>query len=302
MRKTTYRSFIVQGLKGGLLLLLLFPLLYSCTKKEAVRTPPVIRFVTDTGFASRDTTLMAGQKIRVGLKTWGTDGNITYFSIRYNDGAPKILLDTGMNRSMLTYTVDIIKTASLHEKWTFVVMDRNRNFDSISLYLTKSEFSKWGKIRTLADIRLGAQERSDTGSFLSLATGQVFNLGQAWLNQAAIDMIYYYGQYEGTLASPMEAEAPGFFTGAQGIVAWTIRNETRYDTTTLLPAAVDAAGDDSLLLSAYDPTAGKRKAKYIQPGMVVAFKSPAGKLGLIKVTGLSGTTAGTVTFTVKVQE
>ncbi len=293
---------MVRELKSLLFVPLLFLLFSSCTKKETIRTPPVIGFVTDSGYASRDTTLMVGQKIRVGVRARGTDGNITYFSIRYNDGAAKILLDTGMNRPVLNYTVDVIKTASLHEKWTFLVMDRNRNFDSISLYLTKSDYSKWGKIRTLPGISLGAQERSDTGSFLSLAAGQVFNLGQAWLDQQAIDMIYYYGQYEGTLASPMEAEAPGFFTGAQGIANWTIKNETRYDTTALLPAVFDAAGDDSLLLSAYDPTAGKRKAKYLQPGMVVAFKSPAGKLGLIKVTRLSGTTAGTVTFTVKIQE
>ncbi len=286
----------------SLIMLLGMFLLLSCREKEEPHIPPGMKFIADPGFTTHDTVIVAGQKIRVGIQAWGNDAGITYFSIRYNDGSPKIVLDTGMNRSRLTYTVDIIKTSSAVETWTFFIMDRNRQTDSARIVLTKSLDSKWGKIRTLPDVTLGAQERSDTGSFFSFSSGQVFTLGGAFMNQPLIGMIYYYGLYQGTFASPAEAEAPGFFTGTQGIAGWTIRNETRYDTTSVSPAAFDLAANDSLLLSAYDPSAGKRKAKFITPGMVVAFKSPDGKLGLIKVSTLSGTTAGTMKFTVKIQE
>jgi hypothetical protein len=302
MHNQTYRFDYKQICLAGCLVVFSFFLLLSCQKKEVASHSPQIIFVTDSGYAAHDTTLMAGQKIRVAIKAKGTGANITFFSIRYNDGSPKIILDTGMNRPELSYALDIIKTSGPIETWTFFIMDRNRLQDSVKIILTKSEYSQWGKIRTLENITLGAQERADTGSFFTFSTGEVFTLGQAFMNQSAIDLVYYYGQYEGTFASPAEAEAPGFFTGTEGIASWTVKNETRYDTTTVTTFDFDSAGNDSLLLAAYDPSAGKRKAKYLQPGMVVAFKSPAAKLGLIKVTGLSGTTAGSLKFTVKIQE
>ncbi|MEI7662437.1 MAG: hypothetical protein WCK34_09575 [Bacteroidota bacterium] len=301
MQKITYRFFRTMAVRA-VLACFLFLLLFSCRKKEVTHNPPEIKFVTDSGYVSHDTTLVAGGKIRIAIKAWGTDANITYFSIRYNDGTPKIILDTGMNRSGLNYTVDIIKTASQVEKWTFVVMDRNRQVESAGIVLTKSDYSKWGKIKTQPDILLGAQENPDSGSFYSLSSGRVFSLSEAYLEQAEVDMIYYYGQYQGTLSSPAEAEAPGFFTGPRGIANWTIKNEMRYDTTSLQAADFDLAQNDSLLLGAYDPAAGKKKGKFLQPGMVLSFKSPAGKLGLIKVTGLTGTVAGTLQFSVKIQE
>ena len=302
MQQITYRLESGHIATAGIILVLWSFMGLSCQKKEAVHSPPVIVFSSDSGFTTHDTILVAGAKIRLMIRAQGYGGNITYFSIRYNDGAPKIVLDTGMNRQSLTYYVDIIKTSSQVEKWTFVVMDRNRLIDSVGITLTKSDYSKWGKIRTLPNVKLGAQQSADTNSFFSFNSAQVFTFSQAFLNQGAVDMIYYYGLYNGTFASPSEAEAPGFFTGPQGIAGWSVKNETRYDTTAVSSTDFDLALNDSLLLSAYDPTAGKRKAKFLQPGMVISFKSPAGKLGLINVTGLTGTTAGSVKFSIKIQE
>ena len=302
MQQITYRIGLMKISYGTIIFFLWSFMGFSCQKKEEVHSPPVIVFSADSGFTTHDTILVAGAKIRLMIRAKGNGANITYFSIRYNDGAPKIVLDTGMNRQSLVYYVDIIKTSTQVEKWTFVVMDRNRLIDSVGIILTKSDYSKWGKIRTLPDVTLGAQQSADTSSFFSFPSAQVFTFSQAFLNQGAVDLIYYYGLYNGTFASPSEAEAPGFFTGVQGIAGWSVKNETRYDTTAVSPADFDLAQNDSLLLSEYDPTAGKRKAKFLGPGMVISFKSPAGKLGLIKVTALTGTTAGSVKFSVKIQE
>ena len=302
MHNITYRSDIKKSLITACVMLLSFFLLLSCRKKDVEHTLPVIMFAIDSGYTAHDTVLMEGRKIKIGINAWGAHANLTYFSIRYNDGVAKIILDTGINRSALSYDIELIKTSSPVEKWTFFIMDRNRYQDSIQIKLTKSTASDWGRIITRTDILLGAQENADTGSFFSFPSGQIFNLSQAFMNQAAVDLVYYFGQYEGTLASPAEAEAPGFFAGLQGIANWTIKNETRYDTTSILPQVFDDAGNDSLLLSAYDPGAGKRKAKFLKPDMVLSFKSPSGKLGLIKVTQLSGTTSGSLQFSVKIQE
>ena len=302
MQKIPYRSDLIYLWITRMLILLLAFHTVSCKKNETGNSRPSMAFMAGSGYTAHDTTLMTGQKIKVGIRVEGDDANITYFSIRYNDGFRKIILDTGMNRPALTYEMEMIKTSSPVETWTFLVMDRNRQQDSICIILTKSDSSRWGRIGTRTGIVLGAQENTDKGSFYSFTTGRVFTPGQAFLEQAAVDLIYYYGQYEGTLASPAEAEAPGFFTGNEGIGRWTIRNETRYDTTSVSSYDFDLAMNDSLLLAAYDPAAGKRKAKYLQPGMVVSFKSPSGKLGLIKVTALSGTAAGSLEFSVKIQE
>lgn len=303
MQFQTYRltsgSF---GKAGWSILLLLVLAAWSCKKEEAVHTLPSVTFITGSGYTARDTVIVTGQKIRVGINGRATDGPITYFSIRLNDGTQKILLDTGMNRSELSYSIDIIKTSAPSETWTFFIMDRNRLKDSISIVLTKSDWSEWGKIMTFEDVVTGAQENADTGSFYSFSTGGIYDLGMAYANQPAIDLVYYFGQYDGTLASPSEAEAPGFFTGPEGIANWTVKNETRYDTTGVTPDDFDRAENDSLLLSVYEPTAGKRKTKFLQPGMVISFKSPAGKLGLIKISGIHGTTAGSLRFSVKIQE
>jgi hypothetical protein len=276
-------------------------LLPSCSK-ESKTSSPGISIIRDSGYVSHDTMLVTGQKIKVGIHAISENANLTYFSIRFNDGATTTLLDTGINSSSLVYNLDIIKTNAPTEKWTFLVMDRNRNKDSVSIILEKSSISKWGKIRTISDVVLGAQENQTTGSFYSLEDELVMNLEEAFGQQLRVDLVFYYGQYEGTLASPNEAEAPGFFTGPMGIASWTIKNETRYDTTMIAPAMFDGSVNDSLILAAYEPAAGKKKGKFVQPGMVFSFRSPAGKLGLMKIAETTPLPAGDVRLTIKIQE
>jgi len=290
---------------AGISMLLLLSgtvLFYSCRKETPTESSPDIRFVTGDGLLAHDTILAAGQRVRIGISALGRDARITYFSVRLNDGINRILLDSGMNTSTLNYTLEVIKTNAPLERWTFFAMDRNRVADSISIYLTKADTSAWKPIRSLENIILGAQENSTTGSFYSLQTETVMTLEEAYLVQPLTDIIYYYGIYEGTLSSPNEAEAPGFFTGSHGLSAWTVKNESRYDTTLLTTDMFDKSLNDSLILAAYEPTAGKKKGKYLQPGMVFSFRSPAGKLGLISVREVTPAPAGSARINIKIQE
>ncbi len=304
MQKSPYRCLTMGHFWSMQIMIPIAMLILSLSscKKDPAQVAPVISFISEQGYTSHDTILQAGQKVKIGIRAATTNANLTYFSVRFNDGKSQILLDSGMNTPSLIYNLEVIKTNAPQEQWTFVIMDRNRIEQSVQIVFTKSDSSKWGKIRTMHDIILGAQENSTIGSFFSLTDTSVMILTQAFENQPMADIVYYYGQYEGTLASPNEAEAPGFFTGPEGIANWTFKNETRYDTTMIQSQVFDQSLNDSLILSAYEPAAGKKKGKYVQPGMVFSFRSPAGKLGLIKIEDVIPSPSGSVKMTVKIQE
>lgn len=284
-----------------LFLISILYLSFSCSKNPS-SDPPGISFLRDSGFVYRDTSLIIGARVRVGVTALAAGGNITFFQVSCDNGKKQILLDSGLNHAGLTYSLAIIKSASSSERWTFLVMDRNRNKDSISIVLGKSDSSHYGKILSYPDLLLGAQENTSNGSFLSFPGGQIYTLDEAYLNQSAVDLVYYFGPYEATLSSPNEAEAPAYFTGTHGIANWTVKNETRYDTTSLSPFQYDEARNDSLLLAVYEPAAGKRKAKFVSPGMVISFKNAAGKIGLIKISAVEPGPSGSIRCSLKVQE
>ena len=300
MQTPPYRT-VFRMIMTGIVITIILGSFNSC-KKGTAPIPPLISFIYEQGYVSHDTTIATGQKVKIGIRAITTSANLTYFSVRFNDGKSQTLLDSGMNTPSMVYNLEVIKTNAPSEKWTFLAMDRNRMEVSVQIVLTRSEISKWGKIRTMSDIILGAQESITAGSFFSLTDTSVMTLSQAFENQTMVDMVYYCGQYEGTLASPNEAEAPGFFTGPQGIANWTVKNETRYDTTMITSQVFDESVNDSLILAAYEPTAGKKKGKFVQPGMVFSFRSPTGKLGLLKIQEVTPAPTGMVKLTIKIQE
>jgi hypothetical protein len=299
MQKKSYRIGT-----GKMLLIFLTGLLifFGSCEKDQPGYPPHIEFINETGYLDHDTVLSIGDRAMIGVNAFANGRNITFFQVTFDNGTKQILLDSGLNSPDLKYSLAVIKSSSLYENWTFLVMDRDRNKDSISICLNKSDSSHYGNIRTYNDVALGAQENAATGSFFSFSNGEIFSLDTAFINQGLVDVVYYYGQYEATLSSPNEAEAPNYFTGPAGIANWTIKNETRYDTTSLAPQDFVASLNDSLLLDAYEPTAGKRKVKFVAPAMVISFKSQTGKLGLLMVTGAEPGPAGTLHFSVKIQE
>jgi hypothetical protein len=275
---------------------------FSCKKENPENTPPEISLITDSGYITCDTILNPGTLVKVGIEASGVSGNITYLNVLYNDGAIHTALDSGMNCKTLQYSRNIIKSNSQSETWTFTVMDVNRLKAGITITLTKANIVIYGNIISYTDIILGAQQNNNNGSFFSLSGGTVYFQEEAFNNQNLVDIIYYFGSYESTLSSPAETEAPAFFPGTTGIANWTIKNETKYDTTTITAIQFDQAINDSLLLAAYEPANGKRKTKYLEPGMVISFQDHRGKIGLIKVIATEGGNNGVVELTIKVQE
>ncbi|MFH1936540.1 MAG: hypothetical protein ABIK52_03125 [Bacteroidota bacterium] len=276
-------------------------LLTSC-QKEPGSTPPRLVFLNNQGFVSRDTTLEIGQEILVGIEATGAGAPITCLHIGWNNGEEQTVLDSGMNQPQLTYVRTITKTAGETEVWTFMVMDRDRNFSSVRLTLYRSSSSLYGPIRTYSDILLGAQSNPDAGSFFSLSANQTYFLEEAYQHQDSIDLLYYFDQYDATLSSPAEADAPAIFPGPTGLAYWSVKNETRYDTTGFSPADFDLSLNDSLTLAAYEPVNLKRKVKFVLPDMVISFRDPAGKLGLIHVKEIIPGVTGHLLMDIKLQQ
>jgi len=275
--------------------------LTSCKDEHNVTSLPEIKFNISSGFVYNDTSLTLGSAINVGITASCIDANITNFTVKMDNGATQHFLDSGMNVSSLTYNTTIIKSNSPIERWTFTAMNRNRLSASVTLVLTKVNTLVYGSIDSVSHILLGAQNNMSIGSFYSISSNSVYTLDSAFAHQGLIDIIYYYGTYLSTLSSPNETEAPGHFTGPSGIANWTIKNESRYDTTLLSIAAFDAAVNDSLILISYDQIAGKKKAKFLAPGQIISFINAEGKIGLLKINSVNGTDAGTLDISIKIQ-
>jgi hypothetical protein len=282
--------------------MLLIILSGACTKEPSSGQPPQVRLLTDSGYTFSDTSLVIGGKVTVGIVATGAGSNITYLRVTVDNGTRLTYLDSGLNQTGLRYSLPVIKSAAAYEKWTFFVMDRERNRDSVTLTLRKSDSSSYGSIRVIENLTLEAQAVPQANSFFSFRELKKYSLDSAFLHQQIIDLIYYFGQYDGTLSSPNESEAPAVFTGSSGLANWTIKNETRYDTTLLTIANFDNALNDSLLLAVYEPTAGKRKAKYLEAGMIISFKDATGKIGLVKIISIAPGVTGGILCSVKIQE
>jgi hypothetical protein len=293
---------LAKYFKSYLYFLFLAICIYSCKKEGKELIYPEIEFVKDTGFVYSDTAIVLGTAIKIGVFAKKSDANITYLTVKVDNGILQTALDSGMNSGSFYYTKNIIKSNSQSEIWSFTIMDKNRVKSSSSLKITKKAISSYGEIFYFPSVILGAQNCSSKGNFYSLTGNMIYNQQEAFNNQSLIDMIYYYGAYNATISSPGETEVPSFYTGITGIANWTIKNTTYYDTTMVTEQQFDLINNDSLILVQYDQLNGKKKAKYLQAGMVVSFVDHLGKIGLLKVAGVNGTDTGTLEIAVKIQK
>ena len=115
--------------------------------------------------------------------------------------------------------------------------------------------------------------------------------------------ISYGATNQATIASPANSDAQSVFSGMSG---WSTKNDTKFATTSITASDFDAITDDLGIVAAADG-ASATKANQLSAGDVVAFvtastSSNPGKKGLFKVVSITGTNAGTMSITVKVQE
>jgi hypothetical protein len=179
------------------------------------------------------------------------------------------------------------------------VTDKDGNVESKDYTITVSAAP--GEINTYSATLLGSYE-STTGSFFATSTGTVYTQSNAKTNSSLIDFVYYYGtSNSATIAAPDDSDAESIYDNAStGLETWTTQNSTKFAMSSVTSSEFDDIEDDELISEEENVTSSA--ATQLEEGDVVAFTTAAGKKGLFKVTSIEGTTAGTITITVKVQE
>jgi hypothetical protein len=150
---------------------------------------------------------------------------------------------------------------------------------------------------------MGAQSNTTYGSAFSASTGLAYLKNDNFTSDM-IDFIYYYKSTDVTVGAEMMSPKYAFDNGpVGGTDLYNTLNETMFKSVSLSTNDFDAIPktDDSAITAAATGFVDQRVTA-LAVNSVFAFKTAAGKLGLVKVSALTATTSGTITIVVKVQK
>ncbi|MFZ4521255.1 MAG: hypothetical protein ACOYNC_06090 [Bacteroidales bacterium] len=292
------------------LALALFSLLASSCKKDENPSPPAISLSTGAEYTASGAIVAVGGKLRFGITASASGANITNFVVKkiMPDGTVKVVLDSGLNSTGFSVNETFYQSVEAEARWTFQVMDKNRQFATTAITVLKDPASTWGGILDYPSITMGFQNSTAHGQFLIPSTGKVYFADSAGMNQGLIDIITYYyvdGTPSPTFSSPGETGG-GITEYYPTVGSWTTKPYTKWDisvdTDPVPVTAFDACHNDSLLILSYDDVWGKRKFKWANPGVVIPFLTTAGKKGLVRILSVENDPAGSVTFAMKIQQ
>lgn len=283
-------------------LLVIFIFMVGCTEKDEGGEGPVIQIIAGNDLISSDTIIAPGQLMQFNVSATKGNYNITNFLILVNGDSSQVYYDTGMNVVSFTWTGSFAKSFDDDEVWEFIARDRYSRSGMVSILIQSDSSAGPGPIFTYSDIQLGAQSNQNEGGCFSLNDQFVYFIDEAFNHQELIDMIYYYGEDNQTIASPGANIEDGIFPDEYNPKNWTYRNTTRYIKTNLSPEEFNMIENDSLLLVSYSEGDGKRKAKELVADDVYSFKSQGAKYGMFLVSEVLGTDLGSVKIDIKIQE
>lgn len=298
MKKTLY-------LLGAILISAALFFTACSTDEEDPDLPPSISFVSGDGYLTDDATLTVGEefKVKVLCEANATSGSkISSLKItRISNN--QILWDTTLSYNDATFTLDATFNALPDpgvERIEFKATDKDGQSAMIDLQITTEEASG-GPIDSFTMRVLGSYQ-STTGSSFASINGEVYTLAEAFNNQAVIDLLYWYGSTTlATIGAPDDDKANEVYTGVNGLPNWSVKNATRFKTTTLSAAEFDAVTDATPCI---DNATGADQTRIgeLEVGDVFAFLAVTGKHGLIKVVSINTGAAGDITIDVKVEK
>jgi hypothetical protein len=287
----------------------------SCGDDEDVQPEerPTIEFIGGTGFTSGDRTVAAGEEIvtKVHAASGQSDTNLERFTIKVstNGATAATLFDTtGLKGESFDYTARYFTQGVAGTSvYTYTVEDNKGRTTDKTYTITTTSANTGAAINTFTTQLFGSSTNPNP-SFFATSTGTRYYRNTAPANASKIDFVYFYGSTNlATIAAPND---DSFGTGTNQISSlnvhtWSKRNATTFKTTTLSATDFNNITSDAGITTAY--TAGVNttvvsRASGLTAGKVIAFKTEAGKQGLILVQSITGTTAGTITLDVKVQK
>jgi hypothetical protein len=283
----------------------------SCSTSDTVDpvdVKPTINFIGGTGFISANATVPAGSAIKMGINAFANSTSIAKLVnltiTRVFNNTPVIVLDSTINVSSYSYTFTSEARSEVGpETWYFKVTDKDNQTNQVSLIITTE--SAAGPINTFSMKILGSYN-SATGSSFASIDGTVYTLANAKANSAKIDWLYYYGEgtvsNHATIASPKDSLAGTVFNeGPNNLASWSVHNNTLFKKVTD-PIVWASITDDEEIVAQTASGVTNTYIPQLVSNDVLAFITVSGKKGLIKVESISGTGAGTMTISVKVQQ
>jgi hypothetical protein len=151
-------------------------------------------------------------------------------------------------------------------------------------------------------VTLGAQENTTVDGFYAVGENKTYTMAEASKDSLLTDLFCFYEASTGNniaLASPGSG-ITGIFTGDDAPANWKHQNTTYFYLTALNVAQFDAVQEnDELIVTSFNSTDARRKAKDVQVDQVWSFKTTDNYYGLLKATAVVQGTNGTVTFVVK---
>ncbi len=268
---------------------------------ELSENAPIIQLKEAEGFVHSDTSISAGKQFTVGIIATSANGeNLTNLIVEINGDR---FLDKGFNIPEIDENILITKSLDSIEIINFIIRNKSRKADTISITITKQD-SSFSEITRYSSIILGAQNNTGYGGFFSFSNGMLYTQSQAFINQSLIDIVYYYDAIgdANTIASP-GANLIGLFVGADAPEFWPIKRTTFYTRASINinDLEFNSATNDSLIVSNLF-TGGGRKAKQLQNAQYYAFQSNENKFGIIKIENVTGQTDGTIQFSLIIQQ
>jgi len=269
--------------------------LTSCSKESDPSIPaPVISLLSPENGTK---TATVNENVNIAGTVSAADGQkLTNFKISLSNGAT--IFDTTFSSKPTAYTFSKIVTqaAPTTDKYTISATDDNNQTSTKDVTITyvaaSSGFTEY-------TARIFSAQGATAGSFYATSTDKVYTQADAKSNAATVDFVYFFGNTnKATIAAPSNADAGTVFdSNTIGLQTWSVRNATKFATSTLNYAnAVEAD-----VVSAAD-AATSTLVNNLTVGSTFVFKTVGGKAGIAKVTALSATTSGSITVSVKVQK
>ncbi len=159
-------------------------------------------------------------------------------------------------------------------------------------------------------IILGAQSNTAVvykflGVADNFATYTAGATGTAMANSAKIDFVYYYGTNDkNAFASPTNTDGAQVIWSSE-IATWTVKNDTKFKSTTITAAEFDAIKDNSKIDASFaslDFAASTSKMTDLKSNDVIAFLTATGKKGLVKFVTTATDNTGAVSLVVICQK
>jgi hypothetical protein len=268
---------------------------------------PAMNFVGGTGYTSGNATMDVGTIFTVGLQAFSStqsNAKLVKFNVtRIFENKPLILVDSTINTAQFAITLNIGANGNPGvENFIFTITDADNQSKELSFQITTVAVSGPGPINTFSMKIMGAQGSSTGSSFASI-DGTVYSGPDAKTNSSKVDWLYFYGASNlATLAAPDDPDAATIFTNATyGLQTWAVKNPTRFKLVTV-PVDWAAVTDDATIVTLCETGVDQSKVNNLDVTNVLAFITATGKKGLIQVEDITGTNAGTMTISVKVQQ